>query len=49
MTMILEAAVLDVTPGREIEFEQAFAKASPLIAARDAYLGHSLRRCLKSP
>jgi|SRR5580693_6974091 heme-degrading monooxygenase HmoA len=47
--MILEAALLDVTPGRELEFEEAFARASPLIASIDGYLGHSLRRCLERP
>ena len=31
--MILEAAILDVVPGREAEFESAFAKASPSLPA----------------
>jgi heme-degrading monooxygenase HmoA len=47
--MILEAARLDVIPGREAEFERAFAQASPLIASTRGYLGHSLRRCLECP
>ena len=47
--MILETAVLDVVPGREAEFERAFAQASPLIASIDGHLGHSLRRCLERP
>ena len=32
--MILEAVILDVVPGRETEFESAFAQASPIIASR---------------
>jgi heme-degrading monooxygenase HmoA len=47
--MILEAALLDVIPGQESEFERAFAQASPLIAAATGYLGHSLSRCLERP
>jgi heme-degrading monooxygenase HmoA len=42
--MILEHALLNVIPGREAEFERAFAEASSLIAAIDGYLGHTLRR-----
>lgn len=47
--MVLEAASLDVIPGREAEFERAFREASPLIAGSDGYLGHELHRCLESP
>jgi heme-degrading monooxygenase HmoA len=47
--MILEAAMLQVIPGREAEFEDAFREASPLIAATDGYLGHDLHRCLDAP
>jgi heme-degrading monooxygenase HmoA len=47
--MILETALLDVVPGREADFERAFAQASPLIASIDGYRGHSLRRCLERP
>ena len=32
--MILETAILDVISGREKEFEDAFVKASPIIASR---------------
>jgi heme-degrading monooxygenase HmoA len=47
--MILEVAVLNVASGREVEFERAFAQASPLIASIDGYLRHSLRRCAEHP
>lgn len=43
--MILEAAILNVIPGKESDFEAAFRAASPLIAAMDGYRGHSLGRC----
>ncbi|MGB0125942.1 MAG: antibiotic biosynthesis monooxygenase [Silvibacterium sp.] len=46
--MILEAAVLNVRAGEESAFEQAFAAASPLIAATPGYLSHQLRRCLET-
>jgi heme-degrading monooxygenase HmoA len=47
--MILEAALLDVIPGREAEFERAFEQASPLIASAAGYLGHSVSRCVERP
>jgi heme-degrading monooxygenase HmoA len=47
--MILEAAFLDVKPGREGEFERAFAEASPIIASAAGYLRHSLSRCVERP
>jgi len=47
--MILESALLDVTPGRETEFENAFAQASPILASMGGYRGHSLRRCMERP
>ena len=47
--MILEAAILPVRPGTEVEFEAAFRRASPIIAATPGYLGHELQRCLEAP
>jgi heme-degrading monooxygenase HmoA len=44
---ILEVAILPVIPGREADFEAAFAVASKIIAASPGYLGHELRRCLE--
>jgi heme-degrading monooxygenase HmoA len=46
---ILESAVLDVIPGREADFEAAFAEAEPIIAASEGHLSHQLRRCLEKP
>ena len=47
--MILEAAILDVIPGKEDEFEEAFVKASPIIASIKGYLSHQLQRCIETP
>ena len=45
--MILEVAILDVIPGKEIEFESAFEQASPIIASMDGYVSHQLQKCLE--
>lgn len=45
--MILEQAVLSVIPGREAEFETAFAEARQIIATQPGFLGLSLSRCLE--
>jgi heme-degrading monooxygenase HmoA len=45
--MILEAATLNVIPGREAEFESAFAKASPIISSISGYVSHQLQRCIE--
>jgi heme-degrading monooxygenase HmoA len=46
--MILEAAMLQVRPGMQAEFEAAFRQASPIIASMPGYLGHQLQRCLEA-
>ncbi len=47
--MILEAAILDVISGKEKEFEETFAKASPIIAGMDGYISHQLQKCMEAP
>ena len=47
--MILEAAILDVISGKEKEFEDAFAKASPFIASMDGYISYQLQHCMEMP
>ena len=47
--MILEAATLNVTPGKEQQFEDALRKASPIIAAAKGYLSHELQKCHETP
>jgi heme-degrading monooxygenase HmoA len=47
--MILEIAVLDITPGQETAFEQAFAQAREVIAQAAGYLSHELLRSHETP
>lgn len=45
--MILEAAILNVTPGQEPAFEAAFHRAVLILAGMQGYVSHELRRCLE--
>ena len=45
--MILEVAILDVISGQEDEFQDAFAKASPIISSISGYVSHQLQRCVE--
>jgi heme-degrading monooxygenase HmoA len=45
--MILEAAILNVKPGQQAEFEAAFAQAQAIIASMDGYVSHELQKCLE--
>ncbi len=47
--MILEVAMLDILPGREADFEAAFATASGIISSMPGYVSHELQRCLETP
>ena len=47
--MITEQAVLDVKPGREAEFEAAFATAKTIIAASPGFASLQLLRCIEAP
>jgi heme-degrading monooxygenase HmoA len=46
--MITEHAILPVTPGREQDFERAFATALPLIAASPGFLDARLLRGIET-
>jgi heme-degrading monooxygenase HmoA len=46
--MILEVAIVDVIPGREGEFQRAFAKAQNIIASMPGYVSHDLKRCIEN-
>ena len=48
LDMILEVAVLNVRPGTEQAFEQAFSMAQQIIAAMPGYLSHELQRCVET-
>jgi heme-degrading monooxygenase HmoA len=45
--MILEVAILDVTPNQERDFGSAFAKASSIIASMPGYISHQLQRSVE--
>ena len=45
--MVLEVAILEVIPNRERDFEDAFAKASPIISSMSGYVSHQLQRCIE--
>jgi len=47
--MILEAAILQVIPGKETQFEQDFITAGQYISAIKGYNKHSLSRCIEQP
>jgi heme-degrading monooxygenase HmoA len=46
--VITEQAVLDVTPGREAEFEAAFADAKAIIASMPGFVSLHLHRCIET-
>jgi heme-degrading monooxygenase HmoA len=47
--VILEHAVLEVVPGREDEFEAAFAEAKSIIASMGGFRSLRLERCIEQP
>lgn len=47
--MITEQAALDVQPGREVEFEGAFATAKTIIASNPGFVSLQLLRCIETP
>jgi len=47
--MILEHAILPVVPGREAEFEAAFAEAKPIIASMPGFVDLTLSRSIETP
>ncbi|HXW34814.1 MAG TPA: antibiotic biosynthesis monooxygenase [Acidimicrobiales bacterium] len=47
--MVLEHAVLEVTPGEEEAFERAFASAKSIIASAKGFRSLSLGRCVERP
>lgn len=47
--MILEHAVLDVIPGREVAFEAAFARARPIISSMPGFGSLRLEHCVEVP
>jgi heme-degrading monooxygenase HmoA len=47
--MILEVAILDIIPGKTVEFEASFKEAQEIISSVKGWLGHQLQQCLEVP
>ena len=47
--MILEHAILDVSPGETADYEAALQKALPLISATPGFIRLEVRSCLEKP
>ena len=45
--MILEVAILNVIPGREDAFLEAFSIAQNIISKMAGYISHQLKRCIE--
>lgn len=45
--MILEVAILNVKPGQDAAFENAFEKAQAIISSMKGYVSHQLHICLE--
>ena len=46
--MILEVAILNVIPGLEDDFLEAFSKAQHIISKMAGYISHQLKRCMEN-
>src|SRR5262245_23977051 len=44
---VLELAILDIVPAREVEFEHAFREARGIIASMPGFVSLELQRCLE--
>jgi len=44
---ILEVAILDIKPGQQQAFEQAFDVAQKIIAGVEGYVSHQLQKCVE--
>ena len=47
--MILETAILNVTPSLQNEFEHNFSVAQNIISSMKGYRWHQLQKCIESP
>ena len=46
--MILEVAILNVIPGLEDDFLEAFSEAQEIISGMAGYISHQLKRCIEN-
>lgn len=45
--MILEVAILDILPGKEQDYEEAFARAAGILSSMKGYRSHKLKKCIE--
>jgi len=46
--LVLEVAILNVIPGQENKFLEAFSKAQKIISSMTGYISHQLKRCIEN-
>lgn len=46
--MILEVAILNITTGKTLDFENAFNEAKQIISSMPGYLNHELQKCIEN-
>jgi len=46
--MILEVAVLNITEGNQLAFENAFLVARAIIESMKGYISHELQKCIEN-
>ncbi|MGO9595765.1 MAG: antibiotic biosynthesis monooxygenase family protein [Steroidobacteraceae bacterium] len=46
--MILEVAVLTITPAQKAQFEAAFIEARQIISTMPGFVSHQLHRCIET-
>ncbi len=46
--MILEVAVLNIVPGKRLDFENSFKQAQPIISSMKGYISHELQKCVEN-
>ena len=46
--MVLEVAVLNIVPGKQLDFENSFDQAQRIISSMKGYISHELQRCIEN-
>ncbi len=46
--MILEVAVLNIVPGKRLDFENSFKQAQRIISSMKGYISHELQKCVEN-
>ena len=46
--MILEVAVLNIVPGKHLDFENSFDQAQRIISSMKGYISHELQKCIEN-